>query len=532
MNTFDIIIKNGTVVDGTGAKAKRADVGIRDGKITDLDNLEKATAKTTIDASGKVVSPGFIDTHSHSDLCIFAEPYVAPKIRQGVTTELIGQDGLSVAPINDENLSSWMKAMESLEGQYDVEWTWRSAGDYLNLIEELDLGPNIAYLAPHGNIRLIAMGLDDKQATADELKDMERILEQCIEEGAFGISTGMIYPPCYYAKTDEFIALGKILSKRDAIFVTHQRSESDNLLNSMDEILTIGRQSNCRIHFSHFKVAGKKNWAKLPEAMKKLDEAQSQGIVTSFDQYPYIAGSTMMGAILPPWAHKGGNDKLLERLQDPELRKKMKQEMSSAPSDWENFIDFAGLDGIYVTFVKTEKNQELVGKNLLEIGQLRGKDPYEAIFDLLLEEENAVGMVNFYGNEEHVKEIMKRKEHNVCTDGIMATKPHPRLYGTFPRILGRYVREEKVLDIETAIHKMTGKPAEVLGLKDRGILKPGYAADIVVFDPEKIIDTADYTEPVRFPLGIDYVLVNGKILVNDGRPQPQKAGRVLRYQGR
>jgi len=530
MSVFDIIIKNGLVVDGTGAKGKKADIGINDGKIEAIDgDLKDAESKTIIDASDKVVSPGFIDTHSHSDLHVFAEPFVSPKIRQGVTTEVIGQDGMSLAPIKDEYISSWKKAMAGLEGEYEVEWTWRTTGEYLSRLEELELGPNIAFLAPHGNLRFSAMGLDDRQPTSEELKSMEKLLEKSIQEGAFGMSTGMIYPPCCYAKIDEFIALGKILHDAGAVFVTHQRSEADSILDSMDEILTIGKESGCRVHFSHFKVAGKKNWDKFPKVMEKLDKSNKDGITVSFDQYPYVAGSTMLGVILPPWVHDGGTDKLLERLKSSELRKKMKEDIINGIPGWDNFIDFAGLDGIYVTFVKTEKNRDLVGKNLVEIGEIRGKDPFDAVFDLLLEEENVVGMVDFYGKEEHVVEIMKRKEHNVCTDGIMGAKPHPRLYGTFPRILGKYVREEKVLDLETAIYKMTGKPASVLGLKDRGLLKENYAADIVIFDPQKVKDTADYVNPIQYPEGIDYVIVNGQILVNNGKPQPVKAGKVLRF---
>jgi len=532
MSDFDIVIKNGSVIDGTGGKAKKVDLGIKDGKIVALDNLQDVEASTTIDAVDRVVCPGFIDTHSHSDLHVFAEPLISAKVRQGVTTEVIGQDGMSLAPIKDEYVSSWKKAMAGLEGEYEVDWTWKTVGDYLKRLEELELGPNIAFLAPHGNIRLTAMGLDNRKPSSEELRSMEKILEQSIDEGAFGMSTGMIYPPCCYADVDEFIALGKVLNRRGAVFVTHQRSEADSILDSMDEIITIGRKSQCRIHFSHFKVAGKKNWDKLPKVMEKLDEANIEGLKVSFDQYPYVAGSTMLGVILPPWVHDGGTDKLLERLKDPELREKMKQDIINGIPGWDNFIDFAGLDGIFVTFVKTKKNQDLVGKNLIEIGEIRGKDPFEATFDLLLEEENVVGMVDFYGKEEHVVEIMKRKEHNVCTDGIMGAKPHPRLYGTFPRILGKYVREDKVLDLETAIYKMTGKPAEVLGLKNRGILKENYAADIVIFDPETVIDTADYVDPVKYPVGIEHVIVNGKILVNKGEPQPKKAGIVLRYEGR
>ncbi|NLY44708.1 MAG: D-aminoacylase [Tissierella sp.] len=523
------LIKNGIVIDGTGKEQYQADVLVVDGMIDKIGQGLSSEGAQVIDAQGKIVSPGFIDTHSHSSMLLFKDPFLSPKIRQGITTELVAQDGMGPAPVSEETLSPWIKAMKGLEGDYKVDWTWRSVADYLETIEQLDLGPNIAYLAPHGNIRMVSMGLDNRQPTEGEMKLMQDNLAKAIDEGAFGMSTGMIYPPCVYADSDEFVELGKVLHDKDAIFVTHQRSEADDILNSMEEILTIGEKSGCKVHFSHFKVCGKNNWDKFPKVLDRLDKAKEDGMTVSFDQYPYVAGSTMMSVILPPWVHDGGTDKLLERLKDQDLREKMKEDIANGIPGWDNFVDFAGLEGIFVTFVGSDKNEDVVGISLIEVGQIKGKDPLDAIFDVILEEENIVGLVDFYGTEEHVKLIMSRPEHNVCTDGIMGGKPHPRLYGAFPRILGKYVREENTFTLETAIHKMTGKSAEVLGLNDRGYLKEGLAADIVVFDPETVIDTADYTDPIQYPLGIDYVLVNGKILVNDGQPQPQKAGKVLRF---
>lgn len=532
MEKFDIIIKNGFLVDGTGNKGFETDIGIIGDRISKIGNLKLGEADRVIDAAGKVVSPGFIDTHSHSSMLLFKDPFLSPKIRQGITTELVAQDGMGPAPVNDKYLPTWIKTMKGLEGDYGVEWTWRSVSDYLKRIEELELGPNIAYLAPHGNLRLTSMGLDNRKPTVEEMKLMKQNLANCIDEGAFGMSTGMIYPPCMYAEIDEFIELGKVLSDKGALFVTHQRSEADYILDSMDEILTISKESGCRVHFSHFKVCGKNNWDTFPKVLEKLDKAEDDGMIVSFDQYPYVAGSTMMSVILPPWVHDGGTDKLLERLKDKVLREKMKEDIVNGIPGWDNFVDFAGLEGIFVTFVVTEKNKHLVGKNLIEVGLATGKEPLEAIFDVILEEEAVVGLVDFYGTEEHVKLIMSRKEQNVCTDGIMGGKPHPRLYGTFPRVLGKYTRDEKVFSLETAIYKMTGKSAEVLGLKDRGLLKESYAADIVVFDPDKIMDTGDYTDPIQYPIGIDYVFVNGKLLIDQGEPRPQKAGYVLKYNAR
>jgi N-acyl-D-amino-acid deacylase len=522
------LIKNGLIVDGSGEKAYIADLLIDGEKIEKIrQNIEVDDAEV-IDAEGLVVSPGFIDTHSHSSMLLFKDSLLEPKIRQGITTELVAQDGMGPAPVNEETLSPWIKAMKGLEGEYEVEWTWRSVKDYLERIEKLDLGPNIAYLAPHGNIRMVSMGLDNRKPTEDEMKLMQENLAKAIDEGAFGMSTGMIYPPCCYADIDEFIELGKVLHEKDAVFVTHQRSEADSILDSMEEILTIGKESGCKVHFSHFKVCGKKNWDKFPKVLARLDRAKEEGMTVSFDQYPYVAGSTMMSVILPPWAHDGGTDKLLERLKDKDAREKMKEDIANGIPGWDNFVEFAGLDGIFVTFVGSDKNQDVVGKNLIEVGQIKGKEPLDAIFDVILEEENIVGLVDFYGTEEHVKLIMSRPEQNVCTDGIMGGKPHPRLYGSFPRVLGKYVRDENTFSLETAIYKMTKKSADVIGLKDRGLLKEGYAADIVIFDFEKIIDKGDYTNPIQFPEGIKHVIVNGELVIKNGEDTGNRSGKVLR----
>ncbi|MDI9497473.1 MAG: D-aminoacylase [Bacillota bacterium] len=527
---YDLLIKNGTIVDGTGAKPYQGNLAV-EGEVIRLVEGEPE-AKRVIDASGQYVTPGFIDTHSHSSIMLNVEPELLPKVFQGITTEVLAQDGMGPAPVNEETLAPWKKAMAGLEGQWDVDWNWTTVEDYLKHVDTLPLGPNVLYLAPHGNLRMVVMGLDNRKPTAEEQEAMDAELQKAIDAGAFGMSTGMIYPPCVYADIDEFISLGKVLKKTDTIFVTHQRSEADAILESMDEILTIGRESGCRVHFSHFKCCGKKNWDKVPKVLEKIDDAHAEGMIVSFDQYPYVAGSTMMSVILPPWVHDGGTEKLIERLYDDELRAKMKEDIWNGIPGWDNFVDFAGLEGIFITFVKYPESEKYVGMNLVELGEATGKEPLDAIFDLIRDEENIVGLVDFYGTEEHVKLFMSRPEQNVCTDGIIGTKPHPRLYGTFPRVLGKYTRDEGLFPIETAIYKMTGKAAEVLGLKDRGYLKDGLAADVLVIDPETVIDVGDYTEPKQFARGIRFSIVNGKIIIDEGESTPQKAGKVLRYTGR
>lgn len=322
----------------------------------------------------------------------------------------------------------------------------------------------------------------------------------------------------------------KVVAEYDGVFVIHQRSEADTILDSMKEVIEIGRKSGVKVHWSHFKVCGKQNWDKIDAVLELLEEAKKEGITVSFDQYPYVAGSTMMGAILPPWVHDGGTDKAVARLADPELRKKMVYDMEHGIPGWDNFVDFAGFENIYVTSVKTEKNADAVGLSIVELAEKRGVDPYTAAFDLLMEEENAVGMVDFYGTEEHVKRFMMRPEMNACTDGLLCPgKPHPRLYGSFVRILGKYVREEKLMSLEQAIYKMTAKPASVLGLTDRGTLKVGNWADITIFDPNTVIDKGTFTDPIQFPDGIAYVIVNGQVAVDHGKHTGALNGQVIRH---
>lgn len=527
---FDIVIKNGICYSGDGKPGFRADIGILDGKIEAIGSLSGEEAEKILEAENLAVAPGFIDTHSHSDLVALVHPEIVNKTTQGITTEIIGQDGMSLAPMKPEYVSPWKKVMAGLEGSYDVDWNWRSSEEYLARLDEEPLGPNLAYLVPYGNIRMCAIGLDNRPATKNEISMMAELLEEGIQKGAVGLSTGLIYPPCNYAPEEEIAEVTKVLAKYGLPFVIHQRSEADDILNSMDEVFRISRKSGCPIHFSHFKIAGKKNAHLFESVMKKLDDA-SKELAVSFDQYPYTAGSTTFSVILPPWVHDGGPDKALKRLADPAARERMKRDIRSGIPGWDNFIDFAGMENICLTFVKTEKNADLVGKNMLEIGELRGKDPLDAAFDLLFEEDMAAGLVDFYGLEEHIEKIMAHPLQNPCTDGILGAHPHPRVYGTFPRILGYYVRERRLFDLPAAIQKMTSRPASIFKMKNRGLIKEGYAADLVIFDPEKVIDTATYENPKQFAAGIPHVIVGGKTAIEEGSVRHGKSGRVVRFEG-
>jgi N-acyl-D-amino-acid deacylase len=524
------LIQNGWIVDGSGQPRYKSNLVIEDELIADLGTARHGAGfDRVIDAEGMIAAPGFIDTHSHSDLEVMVNPYVEAKIRQGVTTELLGQDGISMAPLPKRYISPWRKNLAGLDGDSDeLGWDYETTDGYLKALEKKGVGLNESYLVPHGNVRMEAMGLDNRKPSPEELEQMRQILRREMQSGAFGLSTGLIYMPCAYADTSELIELCKVVAEFDGAFVVHQRSEADTILTSMAEVIEIGRKSGVKIHFSHFKICGHKNWDFIDRMLGLLDMAAAEGIRTSFDQYPYVAGSTMLGAILPPWAHDGGTDKLLERLQRSDARVRMIHDINHGIPGWDNFVDFAGLDQIFVTSVKTAANQDLVGMSLDEIGEIRGKHPLDAAFDLLLAEQNAVGMVDFYGKEEHVARFLTRPEQNVCTDGLLGGRPHPRVFGSFPRVLGKYVREEKALTLEDAIRKMTSKPAQVFGFERRGELKAGNFADIVIFDPETIIDKGTFVDPIQFPEGIEYVLVNGHVVLSGGQFGRALAGKVLR----
>lgn len=523
------IIKNGYIIDGTGNEGYFGDILIENDNIIKIGKIGFTNyneVENIFDASGKVVCPGFIDTHSHSDLNLLLNPGLLPKISQGITTEILGQDGISVAPVTKEYLSIWRKNVSGLLGDINDDWNWNSVDEYLRLVQSKNTSTNILYLVPHGNIRMLVMGLEGRNATMAEVQKMKDILRDCLEQGCYGMSTGLIYPPCVYADENELMSLCKVLARKNSLFVVHQRSESDNIINSLKELINLGIKTGVKIHISHFKLAGRKNWKLLDRLFSLLDKAEREGVDISFDQYPYNAGSTMLSVILPPWVQAGGSEYMLKRLQDSVVRDKIKIDIKQGIEGWDNFIDFAGYDGIYIT--DTKNNKEVIGKNLIELSKKYGCDPIDAVCNLLIEEENQVSIVDFYGNEENLIRIMRAKKQNFCTDGLLGGKPHPRVYGTFPRVLGFYVREKKVLSIFDAIKKMTSIPAERFNIKHRGLLKEGFKADIVIFDRDTIKDKATYDDPVQLSEGIDWVFVNGNPVYHKGKINQNRSGSVLR----
>jgi N-acyl-D-amino-acid deacylase len=524
------LIRNVEIVDGSGSPPYGGELLISGDRIAEVGpRVSSPEGAQVVDGAGLIASPGFIDMHCHNDLKVLDDPVLLPKLMQGITTEVIGQDGISMAPLPSEFVAEWRKNLAEFNGASDrIAWDYGDSAGYLARLEGVRPAANYCYLVPHGNIRLASMGLGNEPLTAENLEVMTATLRRELDAGCFGLSTGLIYAPCSYARTEELAALCRVVREYDGIFMIHQRSEADAILESMEEVIEIGRRSSAHLHFSHFKVCGKKNAGKIDRMFGILDDAKREGIEVSLDQYPYTAGSTSLGMVLPPWVHEGGVERLLERLGREGDRGRMRRDIERGIPGWDNFVDFAGFDGIFLTSAGTGRNRRFVGKSLAEIAVAQGKTPFDAAFDLILQERNGAGMVDFYGSEEAVSRIMLREEMCACTDGILDEKPHPRVYGAFPRILGKYVRREKLLSLETAVHKMTGKAATALRLPERGFLRPGYFADIVLFDPATVQDASTYEDPTRFPVGIERVIVNGETAVEKGRYAGGCAGRVLR----
>ncbi len=524
---FDILIKNGLVVDGTNNPWTKLDIAVKDGKIEKMAGDIKGSAHKEIDATGNIVCPGFIDTHVHSDL-LCTEPEIHQvKLKQGVTTELLGQDGISVAPVSSSTKELWRQQLKGLNGDIG-EWNWNTISEYFEFLEGRRILGNIAYLVPHGNIRTLVMGFEEREATEEEIATMRKYIENAMEEGAFGLSSGLVYPPNVFSSTFELIEICKGVAKYDGCFVVHMRNESFNILSALDEMLEVAKKSGVRLHISHLKVIGQRNREFYPQVLKKINQARSLGIEITFDQYPYTAASTVLHSILPPWMHDGGTEKMLERLKDKKVRQKIKKELDEGTT-FENWVYNVGWENIIVSSVSTRNNKSYEGKSVKEIANLRMQSPLDTACDLLVEEKGDVTMVTHWGLEEDIISAMKSPYHIVGSDSIFGGKPHPRLHGTQPRILSKYVREENVLKLEEAINHMTGAPAQLLRLKNRGVLKEGNWADIVIFNAETIEDKATFTNPIQDPVGIKSVIVNGEITVENGNTTTLVgSGKVLK----
>lgn len=517
-------LTGGTVYDGRGTPGKTGNVVVEGDRIVAVGDV--APQGERIDVSGLAVSPGFIDSHSHCDLVCMSDRQLSPKLRQGITTDLLGQDGLSEAPIKREDVDRWRTHLSGLNDDPQLDWTWRSYGDYFERIDGAAL--NMAGMVGHGTVRLHVMGMDDREPTEAEMLAMQALVDASLSEGACGFSTGLIYSPCVYSDTQELIEIGKVVRRHDSFMVYHMRFEGGRVLEGIGEVKQIARESGAACHISHFKARGKHAWGKSREMSASVEAGRAEGLDLTADQYPYSAGSTMLGALLPPWCHARGIEGLNAYLRDPDREPQIRQEIEHGRADWESSIENSSWDSIMISGVKTEANKWVVGKRIPQIANQWGVDPYQAMVRLLLEENHAVSMILFMMQEDDVEHLLVQPWLMHCTDGLMGGEPHPRTYGTYPKVLGRYVREQGLMPIEDAIRKMTSLPAWRMGLVDRGEIREGAFADITVFNPDTVIDTSTYENPRQHPIGIEHVFVNGVHAVRDGRETGNLAGRALR----
>jgi len=532
---YDLIIRNGRIVDGSGRAGFLADVAIKGDRIVRIGNLPGAQAKRNIDAHGQVVAPGFIDMLGQSETFLLIDPRAMSKVMMGVTTEISGE-GESIAPLNDRIL----KEQEDFNRRYNLTVDWRTLGEYFSRLEKQGAGVNLGTFVGATQVREYVIGYDDRPPTSAELEQMKKLAADAMKDGALGVSTSLQYVPARFAKTDEIVELAKVARQYGGIYITHQRSEANAIDDSMKEVFEIARRANIHAEIWHFKTAYKKNWGRMPEMLRRIATARRQGLKITADVYPYVAGSTSLSACLPPWALEGGTDRMIARLKDPQTRERLKTEITADSKKWENiYLGSGGPSGILIASVVNRDLDRWQGKRLSEIAAAQKKESLDALLDFIIADHGQTGAIFFMMNENDMRAALKSPFVSICTDnGARATdgplagsKSHPRGWGTYPRILGRYVRDEHLMPLEFAIHKMTGLPASNIGLKNRGLLREGYFADITIFDPKTVIDRATFEEPNQYPVGITYVIVNGQIEVDNGQRTPALAGRVLRGPG-
>ena len=530
---LDIIIKEGYVVNGTGNPWYKADIGIKEDRINKMGSIT-GESKRVISADNLFVCPGFIDIHSHSDFSLLINPLAESKIRQGVTTEVIGNCGNSAAPLNDDVKENLRKS-NSLVIEAEIDLNWITMREYFDRLKTQGIALNVAALIGHGTIRANVMGFENRPPRKSESEEMKTLTEKAMEDGAFGLSSGLIYPPSCYASANELTELSRVVTKLGGIYTSHIRGEGATLIDSVKEAITIGSEASIPVEISHHKVMGKTNWGQVNESLKMIEDARERGVDVTCDAYPYVASSFSLRAMLPPWAHQGGVNQLVNRLKNSEDRMRMERDMLNSLPDWSSPLSVADWGDTIITGCRYHEEYE--GRNIAEIAQENEVSPFKQTFDLLIEDPS-ISVVRFSMNEEDVQTVMQSPYMMVGTDGYSLApygvlgkgKPHPRSYGTYPRILGRYVRERNTITFEEAVRKMSSLPALKLGLKSRGLLLPGMFADIVVVNRKNVLDNATFSKPHHYPKGIEYVLVNGKVVIERGEHTRTLVGEVLNLQ--
>jgi N-acyl-D-amino-acid deacylase len=570
--TYDLIIRNGTIYDGSGLPLRSVaagsprqarglrfaptgrrtpfigDVAIQGDKIVAVGSLKKAHGRTELDATGLAVAPGFINMLSWATASLIQDGRSLSDIRQGVTLEVFGE-GWSMGPLNDE----MKKELVERQGDIKYEIKWTTLGEYLDYLVERGISTNVASFVGATTVRIHEIGYDDRAPTAAELERMRALVRQAMEEGALGVGSSLIYAPAFYAKTDELAALAKEAAKYDGMYISHIRSEGNRLMEAIEEFITIARQAppsggqasplagraRIRAEVYHLKAAGRANWSKMDEVIARINAARAQGLRITADMYTYTAGATGLDAAMPPWVQEGGHKAWIARLKDPAMRERVKREMTTPTDEWENLFLAAGPEGTLLVGFKNEALKPLTGKTLAEVAAARGKSPEETAMDLVIEDDSRVDTIYFLMSEENIRKQIKLPWVSFCSDAeslapegvFLKSNPHPRAYGTFARLLGRYVRDEKLMPLAEAIRRLTSLPAENLKLRQRGLLKPGYFADVVVFDPAKIQDHATFDKPHQYATGMIHVFVNGTQVLANGEHTGAKPGRVVRGPG-
>jgi N-acyl-D-aspartate/D-glutamate deacylase len=520
--SYDLIIENGSVIDGSGSPGREADVAIAGGKIAAVGDLADAAAERRIDATGLVVSPGFIDMHNHSDDTLLDEPNCESMIRQGVTTMVLGEGG-SQGPRHPGNKP------------------WTTLGGYFDHVEEKGVAANIASYVGQTQVWTYVKGDEMKPASGDEMEKMKQEIAAAMEQGAMGLATSLLMPPSSLVTTEQLVELAKAAAKYGGVYSSHIRDEGAGVFDAIAEAIQVGRGAGIRVDIIHLKIADKALWGRMPEVVAMIDKAREGGLDIRANVYPYTAGQNNLRAIIPPWAHDGGNEKMIERLRDPKLRARMRKDILTGLPGWYNhyLATGGGWEGMLLVSFRSEKNKPFVGKRMSELIAARGGDPVEVLFDVLLEENGGVQTVYFHHSEEDMQLALKQPYTSIGSDGSAISPdgprgnmhPHPRWYGTFPRVLARYVRELKTLELPEAIHKMTVMNAEKISIPDRGLIKEGYWADVTVFDPATVADKATFEKPQQYPEGIPYVIVNGEVVLDNYKHSGSRSGKVLRGPG-
>jgi N-acyl-D-amino-acid deacylase len=532
--TYDLILRGGTLYDGSGKPPVVGDVAVRGDRIVAVGEVRNARGKVEVDVRGLAVAPGFINMLSWATESLLHDGRSQSDIRQGVTLEVMGE-GWSMGPLNER----MKKEMIEQQGDIRYEVPWTTLGEYLEHLEKKGIAPNVASFVGATTVRIHEIGFENRPPSGEELERMKQLVRTAMEEGAMGVGSSLIYPPAFYAKTEELIELCKVAAEYGGMYISHIRSEGNRLLEALDELIAIARRAKIRAEVYHLKAAGKQNWPKMEAAIGRIERARKQGLAITADMYTYIAGSTGLSATMPPWVEEGGHRAFVERLKDPAIRERLVREMSTPTDKWENMYFNTGPEGILLVEFRNEKLKPLTGKTLAEVARMRGKSPQETAMDLIIEDDSRVGAVYFMMSEENVRKQIRLPWVSFGSDAaslapegaFLKSNTHPRAYGNFARLLGKYVREEKLIPLEEAVRKLTSLPASNLKIRERGMLKPGYYADIAVFDPAKIQDHATFEKPHQYATGMVHVFVNGEQVLRNGEHTGALPGRVVRGPG-